>query len=238
VRDLQTVSTSSILHKHNPSYDPQSALTSHTINPISHSQRFSTGSGFEVEALYTPGHTKDHMCFVITASPEDPAEVGSIFTADNVLGHGTAVFENLAAYLASLATMREALPTDKTVRAFPGHGAVIEDAKAKIAEYIEHRHMREQEVLNVLKYGTPTPPPNSADSKKSEGAEDLGGLEIVTGKQWGSMEMVKVIYRHYPENLWEPAEMGLLMVLEKLRGEGRVEKGKQGGWIVLEKAAL
>ena len=175
------------------------------------------------------------MCFLITASSADPSEVGSIFTVDNVLGHGTAVFEDLATYLTSLQTMYDALPHDTPVKAVPGHGAVIPDARAKITEYIEHRHMREQEALNVLKFGTPTPPPS--DAQNSEAA-DVGPLEVVTGKEWGSMEMVKVIYRHYPENLWEPAEFGLLMVLEKLRGEGRVEKGEQGGWVVVEKAAL
>lgn len=236
VADIQALDSNITLHKHNPTYDPQSSLTSYTIQPIADSQRFRTPSGFEVQALHTPGHTKDHMCFLVTASPEDPSEVGSLFTADNVLGHGTAVFEDLAAYLSSLQIMHSAIPTDKTVVAYPGHGAAIPNAKGKITEYIEHRHMREQEALNVLKYGTPTPPPSS-NSQQSEAA-DVGALEVVTGKEWGSMEMVKVIYRHYPENLWEPAEMGLLMVLEKLRGEGRVEKGPKGGWIVLEKAAL
>ncbi|KPI34642.1 Beta-lactamase-like protein 2, partial [Cyphellophora attinorum] len=178
--------------------------------------------GFEVQALHTPGHTEDHMCFLITASPLDPSEVGSIFTADNT-------------YVASLGIMKTAVSNSAhtTVRAFPGHGAVIPDARAKIAEYIEHRHMREQEALNVLKYGTPSPPPAEEGSEGS-----AGGLEVVTGKEWGSMEMVKVIYRHYPENLWEPAERGLLMVLEKLRKEGRVKKGEQGGWVLLEQAAL
>jgi endoribonuclease LACTB2 len=225
------------VHKNNPTYDPYSQLDTSTINPIADGQRFKNACGFEVQALHTPGHTEDHMCFLVTASPADPAEVGSIFTADNVLGHGTAVFEDLQTYVASLGVMKNAVSNDArphaTVRAFPGHGAVIADAKAKIAEYIEHRHMREQEALNVLKYGTPSPPPAEEESEGS-----AGGLEVVTGKEWASMEMVKVIYRHYPENLWEPAERGLLMVLEKLRKEGKVKKGEQGGWVLLEQAAL
>lgn len=173
------------------------------------------------------------MCFLVTSSP-DPSEIGSMFTADNVLGHGTAVFEDLASYLNSLQIMQDALTSSSKVKAYPGHGAVIADAHAKVAEYIEHRHMREQEALNVLKYGTPVPPPSDANSE----AADVGDLEIITGKEWGSMEMVRVIYRHYPENLWEPAEKGLLMVLNKLKAEGRVDNGPEGGWIVVEKAAL
>lgn len=236
INDLRALQTDGevAVHKHNPDYDPYSQMDTSTINPINDGQRFRNPCGFEVQALYTPGHTEDHMCFLITDSP-DPEEIGSIFTADNVLGHGTAVFEDLQTYVDSLQVMKSAVSNDehKQVKAYPGHGAVIDDARAKIAEYIEHRHMREQEALNVLKYGTPTPPPADDASESS-----AGGMEIVTGKEWGSMEMVKVIYRHYPENLWEPAERGLLMVLDKLRKEQRVDKGKQGGWIVLEKAAL
>ena len=236
IDDLRALQTDNevAIHKHNPDYDPYSQLDTSTISPINDGQRFRNPCGFEVQALYTPGHTEDHMCFVITDSP-DPEEIGNIFTADNVLGHGTAVFEDLQTYIDSLQIMKTAVSNNahKKVKAYPGHGAVIEDARAKIAEYIEHRHMREQEALNVLKYGTPTPPPADSDSEAS-----TGGLEIITGKEWASMEMVKVIYRHYPENLWEPAERGLLMVLDKLQKEGRVDKGSQGGWILLDKAAL
>lgn len=40
-----------------------------------------------------------------------------MFTGDNVLGHGTAVFEDLAVYLDSLSRMREQFHG----RAYPGH---------------------------------------------------------------------------------------------------------------------
>jgi ribonuclease/clavin/mitogillin len=39
---------------------------------------------------------------------------------------------------------------------------------------------------------------------------------------WSSMEIVKVIYKDYPENLWEPAEKGVLQILDKLQKEGKV----------------
>jgi len=147
---------------------------------------------------------------------------------------------------------------DGKKRAYPGHGAVIEDSVAKIDEYIAHRRMREEEALNVLRYGTVKPPhatqplvPDSitttgdSDASDSESSKlNLGGAkEVVAGKEWTSMEMVKVIYRHYPENLWEPAERGLLMVLEKLKKDGKVvkvesEEGGKGRWRASEKATL
>ena len=44
-------------------------------------------------------------------------EESAMFTGDNVLGHGTAVFEELAVYLDSLSRMREQFRG----RAYPGH---------------------------------------------------------------------------------------------------------------------
>lgn len=219
-------------------YDPDQTLQGQEILDIENGQRFSVGSEkdgdlFEVEALHAPGHAKDHMCLLVTQSP-DPEEVGCIFTADNVLGHGTAVFENLSQYVSSLKLMKQRVAVNR--RAFPGHGAVINDAKQKLDEYITHRQMREDEAMNVLCYGTTTAP-GKAPLKTAEGfpqsvpppEADLG-KELVLGKEWASMDMVKVIYRMYPENLWGPAEGGLLQVLDKLQGDKKVEKTANGKW--------
>lgn len=119
-----------------------------------------------------------------------------MFTGDNVLGHGTAVFEDLTAYMNSLERMGQQF----SGRAYPGHGAVIDEGKAKISEYIRHRQERENQVLEVL------------------------GRESEEAAGWGSMAMVKIIYRDVPENLHAPAEMGMLQVLEKLKKEGKVVK--------------
>ncbi|KAI1608439.1 beta-lactamase-like protein [Exophiala viscosa] len=235
------------VYKAQPTLNPDGILDPDRVHEISNGQRFSTtstdGKPFEIEAVHTPGHAKDHMCFLVTSSP-DPSEVGSLFTADNVLGHGTAVFEDLAAYLDSLHLMKSRAKG----KAYPGHGAVIEDATAKIDEYIAHRRMREEEALNVLRYGTVKPPGTSSathDSITSYGESDSEtekpaglGKEVTVGKEWASMEMVKVIYRHYPESLYQPAEYGVLMVLEKLKKDGKVVKTESGKWRVSEKATL
>ncbi|KAJ8610426.1 hypothetical protein MRB53_038588 [Persea americana] len=157
------------------------------------------GQKFEIEgaslrAFHSPGHTTDHMALILD-------EEDAMFTGDNVLGHGTAVFEDLSAYMQSLDQMQKRF----NGRAYPGHGEVIDDGRAKIAEYIAHRKKREQEALDVL--GRP---------------QDNGTSE------WSSMDMVKVIYKGYPESLHLPAQGSLLQVLKKLESEGRVihEDGK------------
>lgn len=239
IKDVREYSPSVKVHKHlGNSFDPDQTLRKEEIYDIEDGQRFSVGSEkdgdlFEIEAFHAPGHAKDHMCLLVTKS-SDEEEVGCIFTADNVLGHGTAVFEDLKTYVESLHLMKR--KAGESRRAFPGHGAVIGDARAKLDEYITHRKMREDEAMNVLIYGTTTAP-GKAPLKSAEGfpqsvppVEAEAGKELVLGKEWDSMEMVKVIYRMYPENLWGPAEGGLLQVLDKLKKDGKVGKTSAGKW--------
>jgi glyoxylase-like metal-dependent hydrolase (beta-lactamase superfamily II) len=155
--------------------------------------------GATLKAYHSPGHTKDHMAFVLE-------EEDAMFTGDNVLGHGTAVFEDLATYVASL----EGMATQFKGRGYPGHGPVIEDGPARVKEYIKHRKERERQVVDVLK-----------------------------GKEGGcsAREIVEVIYKDYPKDLWGPAEMGVVQILRKLEGEGKVVL-EEGKWRLSGKAAL
>lgn len=185
----------------------------------------------ELQILHTPGHTSDHIVLVINSSPADPSEVGTIFTGDAVLGHGTAVFEDLAQYMKSLQKMKEAIEKITTsenlvrVTALPGHGAVIADAKSKIEEYITHRAMREKEVLDLLAAGSAT--------TQSHNVED-GRREDV--QWWTPMEIVKVVYKDVPESLHIAAQGGVVQVLKKLEGEGKVEKMEnEGKWRTSQK---
>ncbi|KAK6499616.1 hypothetical protein TWF481_009981 [Arthrobotrys musiformis] len=154
--------------------------------------------GATVKSLWTPGHAGDHVCLWLE-------EEQALFTGDNVLGQGTTVFEDLSEYMSSLAKMLALNPN----RAYPAHGPLIPDAKAKIQEYITHRQEREIQVVNVLK-------------------EHRGTTMEV-------LDIVKVIYKDYPENLWEAAGRGVLLILEKLEKDGRAVRG-EGGWRILEGA--
>lgn len=124
---------------------PDAAI--HKRKPVDSQLDIEIGSVYEVEgatirSFECPGHTVDHTVFILE-------EENAMFTGDNVLGHGTAVFEDLAQYLNSL----ERMLLQFNGRAYPGHGDVIEDGVAKIQEYIAHRQQREDQVLDVLKDG-------------------------------------------------------------------------------------
>ncbi|KZL87652.1 metallo-beta-lactamase superfamily protein [Colletotrichum incanum] len=174
---------------------------------ISDGQKF-TVDGVSLTAVFTPGHTVDHMAFVLD-------EEDAMFTADNVLGQGTAVFEDLATYLSSLEKMRHLFKG----RAYPGHGPVIDNGPSKILEYINHRKAREEQVIHTLR-----------TARQGEGIEGAANA-------WTPMELVKVIYHDVPEELHVPASGGVIQILRKLEKEDRVVKSNDR-WTLKDRSAL
>lgn len=164
-------------------------------SPIHDGQKF-YADGVTLTAAHTPGHTRDHTVFVLE-------EEDAMFTADNVLGHGTAVFEDLAAYLESLDKMRHLFRG----RAYPGHGPVVEDGPGKVADYVAHRRQREEQVLHTM--------------------------EAETQTAWRAMDLVRSIYRDVPDELHEAARGGVTQILIKLQREGQVRRKGQDEWRLL-----
>jgi glyoxylase-like metal-dependent hydrolase (beta-lactamase superfamily II) len=100
-------------------------------------------------ALHTPGHSADHLCFLI-------GEDRAVFTGDLVLGRGSSMVTypegDVAAYLRSLDRLAALEPRIL----FPGHWDPVPDAMAKIAEYKAHRLERETQVLTEVRRGPGT----------------------------------------------------------------------------------
>ncbi len=98
-----------------------------------------------LRALATPGHAADHVCF-LTGD-------GVCFSGDLVLGEGSTFVPpdggSLAAYMESLRLL-QAEPIELIC---PGHGPWVTDPAAKLAEYVEHREMRERRLLAALERG-------------------------------------------------------------------------------------
>ncbi len=98
-----------------------------------------------LRAIATPGHAPDHVCLM--------THDRVCFSGDLVLGAGSTFVPpdggSLAAYMESLRRM-QAEPIDLIC---PGHGPWIADPAAKLAEYVEHREMRERRLLAALERG-------------------------------------------------------------------------------------
>ncbi|BES88742.1 Metallo-beta-lactamase superfamily [Nesidiocoris tenuis] len=154
-----------------------------------------TTQGATLRVIHTPGHTTDHVSVHLE---EDDA----IFSGDSILGEGSSTFETLYDYIKSLEKL---LPFDSK-RIYPAHGPVIENPREKITEYIEHRNLRESQILNVL---------------RNQNCEPIDPSSIV-----------KTLYKDTPKLLLPAAERNVLHHLEKLQKENKVSVNGEK-WILV-----
>ncbi|HEX3553295.1 MAG TPA: MBL fold metallo-hydrolase [Thermoanaerobaculia bacterium] len=142
---------------------------------------------FAVRVLHTPGHARGHLCFLAESH-------GSVLAGDLVAGLGTIVVDppegDMDDYLASLARLADLHP--RTL--FPAHGPAIQNAVAKLREYIEHRLWREEKVAAAWDQGLRTPG-----------------------------EMLPTVYEDVPKEAYPLAERQILAHLARLRKAGRIE---------------
>jgi glyoxylase-like metal-dependent hydrolase (beta-lactamase superfamily II) len=140
---------------------------------------------FGLRVLATPGHAEDHVCFL--------SETGVCFSGDLVLGLGSTIIppggNSLVAYLDSLALLQ----AEQIDLIAPGHGPWITEPEAKLAEYVEHRLMRERRLLAALEAG-----------------------------ERSRAELLVIVWDDVPLELLPMAAMAMEAHLEKLEGEGRL----------------
>lgn len=162
------------------------------LESIGHGDVVAT-EGATLRAIHTPGHAEDHLCYWLE-------EERAVFTGDVVLGAGTTVIpEHGGDLLDYMSSLRALLALDPAV-IYPAHGPRIDDASGKIREYIAHRELREQQVVDQLE----------------RGVADVA-------------QMVKHIYADVPEFLHPAAATSLRSHLRKLEREGRVRR-KDDRW--------
>jgi glyoxylase-like metal-dependent hydrolase (beta-lactamase superfamily II) len=119
-----------------------------------------------LRAIATPGHAADHVCF-LTGD-------GVCFSGDLVLGEGSTFVPLIC----------------------PGHGPWVTDPAAKLAEYVEHREMRERRLLAALERG-----------ERSK--------EVLLNEAWADV----------PVELRPAAGLVMEAHLQKLETEGRLPDG-------------
>ncbi|HUW01571.1 MAG TPA: MBL fold metallo-hydrolase [Acidimicrobiales bacterium] len=104
-------------------------------------------SEYRLRTVHTPGHASNHLCFLLE-------EERTLFSGDHIMDGSTVVIAppdgDMAIYLESLAKVAAL----RLRRIAPGHGFPIEDPKARIRHYIDHRLAREGQILDAVRSGT------------------------------------------------------------------------------------
>ena len=102
-----------------------------------------SGPDWTIEAVATPGHTSNHLCYSLTQS-------GALFTGDHVMAWSTSVVSppdgDMAAYMASLAKLYD---RDDTVF-YPAHGPAVDKPRQLVRGMLGHRRQREAQILRLL----------------------------------------------------------------------------------------
>ncbi len=108
-----------------------------------------SGPGWTLEAVMTPGHTSNHICFALK-------EESALFCGDHIMGWSTTVITppdgDMGDYFASLAKVR-ARNFDVL---WPTHGAPVREVAPFIDAYVAHRRAREAQILEALGAGLTT----------------------------------------------------------------------------------
>jgi len=102
-----------------------------------------SGTGWTLEAVATPGHTSNHLCFALRES-------GALFTGDHIMGWSTSVVAppdgDMGAYMASLDKL---LARDDRVY-YPAHGPEVTTPQRLARGMMGHRKQREGQILRLL----------------------------------------------------------------------------------------
>ena len=117
-----------------PSYDPDRILSD---------GEQVAGEGWTLEAVTTPGHTSNHLCFALL-------QENALFTGDHVMGWSTSVISppdgDMADYMRS---MQRLLDRDDAVY-YPAHGAPVPNPRRLVRGMMGHRKQREGQIIRFL----------------------------------------------------------------------------------------
>ncbi len=107
------------------------------------------GDGWTLQAIATPGHTSNHLCFALLES-------GAVFSGDHVMGWSTSVISppdgDMADYMASMQKMHD---RDDRIY-YPAHGPAVEKPRQLVRGMMGHRRQRERQILRHLEAGAKT----------------------------------------------------------------------------------
>jgi glyoxylase-like metal-dependent hydrolase (beta-lactamase superfamily II) len=154
--------------------------------------------------LHAPGHARDHLVFVLD-------DEHALFTGDVVIGTGTVVVAppggDMRTYQRTLHRLRDEYGNAAAL--YGGHGPEMRNVRAKLDEYITHRELREQQIVDALAEAAATVP-----------------------------ALVERVYGDVGRHLWPAAARQVLAYLIALEAEGRIRVDALARPPTREEAAL
>jgi len=102
-----------------------------------------SGPGWTLEAMATPGHTSNHLCFALR-------ETKALFSGDHIMGWSTTVVSppdgDMADYMRSL---DKCIGRDDRIY-YPAHGEPVTEPQRFVRAVATHRRQRERQILDLL----------------------------------------------------------------------------------------
>lgn len=112
---------------------------------VSHGEQIEA-DGFSMQAVFTPGHTANHMAFALEGQ-------GLLFSGDHVMAWSTSIVAPpdgaMSDYMASL----DVLLARSDTQYFPGHGGPVVKPLEFVRALRAHRKMRESAILARIRAG-------------------------------------------------------------------------------------
>jgi glyoxylase-like metal-dependent hydrolase (beta-lactamase superfamily II) len=104
------------------------------------------GRGYTLEAIATPGHAANHLCFALR-------EEQALFSGDHVMAWSTSIVAppdgSMGDYMASLDKLR----TRAETIFWPGHGGPVREPQRWMRALAHHRRQREASILTRIEAG-------------------------------------------------------------------------------------
>ncbi|NIZ12419.1 MBL fold metallo-hydrolase [Phaeobacter sp. HF9A] len=101
-----------------------------------------SAEGWSLEALHTPGHIGNHLCFALG---------DTLFSGDHVMGWASSLVSPPDGDLTDFMASCRRLQHRRWTRFLPGHGDQVSEPAARLDWLIEHRLSRETAILDHLR---------------------------------------------------------------------------------------
>lgn len=107
------------------------------------------GKEWRFEAIHTPGHAPDHLCFALMGR-------GVLFSGDHVMAWNTTLVAPPEGAMADYVDSLQRLLMRPESVYLPGHGGRLDEAHRSVKAYLLHRRWREEQVLDAIRGGLAT----------------------------------------------------------------------------------